>query len=99
MMHKTFANNLVLQQFFDEYGLTQRESEILSLIATHGYTNKEIAENCCISEKTVKIHLANIMSKIGIGSMRRLLALLLQQTLLVSGLSMEKSRVTSMRIN
>ena len=55
-------------------------------LATYGYTNKEIAENCCISEKTVKIHLANIMSKIGIGSMRKLLALLLQQALLVSRL-------------
>ncbi|OCT11062.1 hypothetical protein A8709_05020 [Paenibacillus pectinilyticus] len=76
----------VLHQFYSNYGLTQREKEILSLLATYGYTNKEIAENCCISEKTVKIHLANIMNKIGIGSMRKLLALLLQQALLVSRL-------------
>ncbi|NOV00230.1 response regulator transcription factor [Paenibacillus planticolens] len=99
MRHNPMAENTVLQQFFNNYGLTQRESEILFLIATHGYTNKEIAESCCISEKTVKIHLANIMSKIGIGSMRRLLALLLQQALKVSGLTHEKNIVSSVGIN
>lgn len=98
MNHSIFSDHEVFHQFSTNYGLTQRESEILALIATHGYTNKEIAENCCISEKTVKIHLANIMSKIGIGSMRRLLALLLQQVLLVSKLTAEPSRVTSIRI-
>ncbi|MGO4496740.1 helix-turn-helix transcriptional regulator [Paenibacillus sp. 2RAB27] len=87
----------VLLQFYSNYGLTQRETEILSLLATYGYTNKEIADNCCISEKTVKIHLANIMGKIGIGSMRKLLALLLQQALLVSRLGAGESvRVASM---
>ncbi|MEC0227995.1 MULTISPECIES: helix-turn-helix domain-containing protein [Paenibacillus] len=86
-------DNQILNQFFTSYGLTQRESEILGLIATHGYTNREIAESCCISEKTVKIHLANIMSKIGIGSMRRLLALLLQQSLSFSKRSNELSRI------
>ncbi|MNR07875.1 Oxygen regulatory protein NreC [compost metagenome] len=87
----------VLHQFYTNYGLTQRETEILTLLATYGYTNKEIAESCCISEKTVKIHLANIMSKIGIGSMRKLLALLLQQALLVSRLGTNDSvRVVSM---
>ncbi|GGI46115.1 hypothetical protein GCM10008018_15500 [Paenibacillus marchantiophytorum] len=86
----------LLNQFFASYGLTQRESEILGLIATHGYTNREIAESCCISEKTVKIHLANIMSKIGIGSMRRLLALLLQQALTLSKRSNELSRIQAL---
>lgn len=99
MNHDTIADNQVMSQFFTNYGLTQRESEILALIATYGYTNKEIAENCCISEKTVKIHLANIMSKIGIGSMRRLLALLLQQALLVSKLTSEPAIITSIRMN
>lgn len=92
--HESYVNvepikepGLVFHQFFANYGLTQRESEILSLLVTHGYTNREIAESCYISEKTVKIHLANIMSKIGIGSMRKLLAMLLQQALFVSGLT------------
>lgn len=99
MNHNICDGHEILHQFFTNYGLTQRESEILALIATHGYTNKEIAENCCISEKTVKIHLANIMSKIGIGSMRRLLALLLQQALLVSNFTNEPARVSSIRMS
>ncbi|MBD0379724.1 response regulator transcription factor [Paenibacillus sedimenti] len=90
--------NMVLDQFFSNYGLTQRESEILALIATYGYTNRELAEYCYISEKTVKIHLANIMSKIGISSMRRLLALLLQQAFMVSSMTNESNRVTSIGI-
>ncbi|MGG1555797.1 response regulator transcription factor [Paenibacillus ferrarius] len=86
----------VLQHFYANYGLTQRETEILGLLATHGYSNREIAESCCISEKTVKIHLANIMGKIGISSMRKLLAMLLQQALNVSKLgSNEPTRVAS----
>ncbi|MEW9699950.1 LuxR C-terminal-related transcriptional regulator [Paenibacillus sp. SI8] len=88
-----------LQHFTAYYGLTHRESEILILLATHGYTNREIAESCFISEKTVKIHLANIMSKIGTSSMRRLLALILQQSFLVTRLTNDTSRVTSMGMN
>ena len=87
--------NNALEHFSSCYGLTHRESEILTLLATHGYTNREIAESCFISEKTVKIHLANIMSKIGTSSMRRLLALILQQAFMVTRLSNETSRVTS----
>jgi DNA-binding NarL/FixJ family response regulator len=71
--------NLILRDFSSCYRLTQRESEILSLLASYGYTNREIAEHCCISEKTVKIHLANIMNKIGISSMRRLFSMFFQQ--------------------
>ena len=88
----------LLNRLFSNYGLTQRESEILALIATYGYTNRELAEYCYISEKTVKIHLANIMSKIGISSMRRLLALLLQQALVVSRITNESNRVKSIGI-
>lgn len=93
----TQESEWVLHQFFANYGLTQRESEILSLLATHGYTNREIAESCYISEKTVKIHLANIMSKIGIGSMRKLLTLLLQQALTLSSRTNESNRMTTIR--
>ncbi len=46
---------------------TQREMEVLSLIAHH-MTNKEIAEELGISEKTVKTHVSNILSKLGVSS-------------------------------
>ncbi len=43
--------------------LTQREREILQLIA-EGHTNKQIAEILCISVKTVQAHRGNLMSKL-----------------------------------
>lgn len=43
--------------------LTRRETEVLKLI-TLGFLNKEIADELCISEKTVKNHVSNIFKKI-----------------------------------
>jgi DNA-binding NarL/FixJ family response regulator len=45
--------------------LTPREQEVLSLIAT-GASNREIAEMLCISEKTVKNHVSNILSRLNL---------------------------------
>jgi DNA-binding NarL/FixJ family response regulator len=44
--------------------LTMREMEILQLVLA-GYTNKAIAAEICISDKTVEFHLDNIYTKIG----------------------------------
>jgi DNA-binding NarL/FixJ family response regulator len=70
-----------IQGFSDRYHITKRESEILVLIAVHGFSNREIAERCVITEKTVKNHLASIMDKIGIRSMRKLLSVLFSHVL------------------
>ncbi len=43
--------------------LSPREREVLKLIA-EGYKNKEIAEDLCISLKTVEKHRANLMKKL-----------------------------------
>jgi DNA-binding NarL/FixJ family response regulator len=48
-------------------GLTKREIEILTRIAS-GATNKQVAEQTFISEKTVGRHLANIYTKLGVSS-------------------------------
>lgn len=45
--------------------LTPRETEILQLVVA-GYTNKGIAAEMFISEKTVEFHLDNIYTKIGV---------------------------------
>jgi len=47
--------------------LSEREQEILSLVAT-GATNQQIAKRLCISVNTVKVHMRNIFSKVGVES-------------------------------
>jgi DNA-binding NarL/FixJ family response regulator len=48
-------------------GLTVREVEVLGLVAT-GATNRAIAEQLGLSEKTVARHLSNIFTKLGLTS-------------------------------
>jgi DNA-binding NarL/FixJ family response regulator len=45
--------------------LTERETEILQLMAG-GYSNKEIANSLGVAEGTVKNHVSNILSKMGV---------------------------------
>jgi DNA-binding NarL/FixJ family response regulator len=45
--------------------LTERETEILRLMAG-GYSNKEIANSLKVAEGTVKNHVSNILSKLGV---------------------------------
>lgn len=48
-------------------GLTAREVEVLRLVAT-GMTNRAIAADLVISEKTVARHVSNIFTKLGLSS-------------------------------
>jgi DNA-binding NarL/FixJ family response regulator len=50
---------------YDAEMLTVREHEITRLM-TGGYSNREIADALCISEGTVKNHVSNILSKLGV---------------------------------
>ena len=52
-------------EVFDQ--LTPREREI-ALLASQGYTNKEIAEQLVIAPDTVKTHMRNILTKLGLHS-------------------------------
>jgi DNA-binding CsgD family transcriptional regulator/tetratricopeptide (TPR) repeat protein len=45
--------------------LTGREREVLDVLAT-GATNKAIAERLFISEKTVSVHVTNLLAKLGV---------------------------------
>jgi DNA-binding NarL/FixJ family response regulator len=45
--------------------LTKRERELLSLVAA-GMTDKQVAEEMCLTPATVKRHLANVYSKLNL---------------------------------
>jgi bifunctional non-homologous end joining protein LigD len=49
------------------HGLTEREVEVLRLVAS-GRTNREIAEVLVLSEHTIRRHLQNIFTKLGVTS-------------------------------
>lgn len=51
--------------------LTEREREIVRLIG-NGESNKEIARELCITERTVKAHLTGIFRKLGVADRVRL---------------------------
>ena len=53
---------LLLEDFTQEYGLSPREKEVFSLIK-EGRSNSEIASDLYISENTVKFHIKNILKK------------------------------------
>jgi len=47
--------------------LSERESEVLKLV-TSGMSNKEIAENLFLSQRTVKAHLTSVFNKLNVAS-------------------------------
>ncbi len=48
-------------------GLTPREAHVLRLVAT-GKTNRSIAADLFLSEKTMARHISNIFTKLGLSS-------------------------------
>jgi DNA-binding NarL/FixJ family response regulator len=58
------ANSLPSSIVRDSLGLTQREQELVPLLA-RGASNKEIADQFCLSEQTVKNHLYRMKQKVG----------------------------------
>lgn len=47
----------------DDFGLSQREREVLIVLTQRCTTNRDIAESLFITENTVKAHLSSIMEK------------------------------------
>jgi len=64
-----------------DYGLTGREMEVLSLLV-EGLSNAEIAGHLVVSVATVKFHMRNILSKLGVSSRAEAIALTWQQGIL-----------------
>ena len=50
-----------------ELGLTPRERQVIALVA-QGATNRQIARQLFITEKTASVHVSNIIRKLGVGN-------------------------------
>jgi DNA-binding NarL/FixJ family response regulator len=61
------ASPAVLSVNFSELNLTQREQDIVDLLV-QGKSNKEMADQLCLSGDTVKAHLQHIFRKVGVSS-------------------------------
>ena len=77
---RTAVSNATAPQPTPDFGLTARERQIVSAVA-NAYQNKDIAEKFAISEKTVKHHLTNIFTKVGVSSRLELALFALQHRL------------------
>lgn len=66
-IHPRVAQVLARQLQSPAPSLTEREQEVLRGLAA-GQTNKQIAEQMGISEGTVKVHVSNILAKLGAGN-------------------------------
>jgi two-component system, NarL family, response regulator LiaR len=64
----------------DSQRLTRREHEVLELIA-HGRSNKRIAFELDISEKTVKTHVGHVLAKLGVSDRTQAALLAVQEGL------------------
>ena len=54
-----------LQEYLLKKNLSKREVEVVMLVL-QGLTNREVANNLCVAEKTVKFHLTNVYKKMKI---------------------------------
>lgn len=61
----------------NQFGLSNREAEVAVLVAK-GLSNKEVANQLFVTEKTIKFHLTNIYKKINVKSRAQLIVLVLK---------------------
>jgi NarL family two-component system response regulator LiaR len=61
--------------------LTRRERDVLALLVK-GMSNPEIAERMCLSRSTVKVHVSNILAKLGVSNRSEAIALAIEHKLI-----------------
>lgn len=62
----------MLRDILIQKGLSSREAEVAELV-TKGLSNKEVANQLFVTEKTVKFHLTNIYKKMNVKSRAQLI--------------------------
>jgi two-component system nitrate/nitrite response regulator NarL len=67
----------------DNFRLTKRELDMVSLLRS-GFPNRRIADQCAISQRTVRHHLTNIFEKLGVSSRLELVLFAMQHGLAVT---------------
>jgi NarL family two-component system response regulator LiaR len=70
------AENMNSRQF----QLSERERDVLQLIV-RGLSNRQIAHNLTLGESTIKFHVSNILSKLGVATRAEAVALAIQHKL------------------
>ncbi len=73
--------NAVIRPSEVKYRLTEREIEVLALIA-EGLNNREIAEKLFVSRSTVKYHISGIFAKLNVSNRSEAIALALKHKLI-----------------
>jgi DNA-binding CsgD family transcriptional regulator len=71
--------NPILDWLLITFALSNREAEIAYLVSG-GLTNKEVASEAYITEKTVKFHMTNVYKKMGIRSRSQLVVMIMKKT-------------------
>jgi DNA-binding CsgD family transcriptional regulator len=81
-----------------EAGISRRERDVLDLLLAN-LSNKEIATKLFISERTVKFHVSNLLSKFGVQRRADLIVLWMQRTSTFPWLGREIGRSASLQVN
>jgi len=81
-----------------EVNISRREGEVLDLLLDN-LSNKEIASKLFISERTVKFHVSNLLSKFGVQRRADLIVRWMQRTSAFPWLARDLGKTTSARVN
>ena len=65
----------------DDFGLTDREQEVLAMLVSGVTSNRDLADRLFVSENTIKFHLRNILDKLHLSSRAQVIAFAMQHHL------------------